>query len=281
MGIAYAQASGNIQPIHDGALSKRMQPGFAARVGVMSAMLAKAGITGTTRTFDGSHALFSTYLKGQYDRDLLVKDLGRHYEHINLGYKPYPSCRHSHNSIDVALKLRKQHGIDPNQIESIRVGVHEEGYINLCTPADVRAAPRVVVEAQFSIPFLIATALVKGEVFIDDLTDPELKNPEVLRLSRMVQTYVDPEIQRTCGRAISPADLTITMKGGQSYSLRSDLPLGSVENPLDFDALAEKFRKCLRYAGRFRDAKDIEFGVELFRNLESMRDVRTLITALA
>src|SRR5690606_3457958 len=71
MGIAYAQAAGNTQCMIDGSLTKRMQPGFAARGALTSASLARIGITGTIGTFDGPSGLFRVYLGENYRRDVL------------------------------------------------------------------------------------------------------------------------------------------------------------------------------------------------------------------
>jgi 2-methylcitrate dehydratase PrpD len=89
-GIAYSQASGNKQCMHDGSLTKRLQPGLAARGGILAAHLAQRGYTGTTNNLEGKAGLFALYHAGQYDPEPLTKDLGRHFDITRLGYKPYP-----------------------------------------------------------------------------------------------------------------------------------------------------------------------------------------------
>jgi 2-methylcitrate dehydratase PrpD len=89
-GIAYSQASGNKQCMHDGSLTKRLQPGLAARGGILAAHLAQRGYTGTTNNLEGKAGLFALYHAGQYDPEPLTKDLGKHFDVVRLGYKPYP-----------------------------------------------------------------------------------------------------------------------------------------------------------------------------------------------
>lgn len=89
-GIAYAQASGNKQCMYDGSLTKRLQPGLAARGGILAAHLAKRGFTGTQNNFEGKAGFFNLYHGNRYDPELLTKDLGKHFEVVNLGYKAYP-----------------------------------------------------------------------------------------------------------------------------------------------------------------------------------------------
>lgn len=281
LGIAYAQAAGNAQCMPDGSLSKRMQPGFAAQIGVRSAMLAAAGISGTTNTIDGRHGLSRVYLHGEFDRDILLRDLGTKFEHENLSYKPYPSCRHTHSAIDVALNLARENDLDATLVEGIAVSVNEDAYINVCTPAEVKNRPRVVVDAQFSIPFCIATALIRRDVFIGDFSSTALTNPEVLQLAAKVRPQVDPDMQKNFGRAVSPAAVTITMKNGTVYSGRSNEPRGGAGNPMDFDQLADKFRRCTDYAGGKFNGARAEILIAMFRELESVRDVRTLTALLS
>lgn len=280
LGIAYAQAAGNCQCLVDGALTKRMQPGFSARNGVLSAILASSGITGTTNTFDGIHGLARIYLGGEFDRDVLVRDLGASFEHENLSYKPYPACRHTHAAIDAALHLASEHDIDPDAVEAISVGVNEEGYANVCVPAETKSRPRVVVDAQFSIPFCIATALAKRRVFIPDLAPDALDDPAVLRLAALVRAHVDPQLQKEYGRGVSPAAVSITLKNGSTVTAIRTEALGGLAAPMDFDRLAVKFRQCARYAsGPVTEAGADEL-IEAFRRFEFLPDVRALTAGL-
>lgn len=281
IGIAYAQAAGNSQCMPDAALTKRMQAGLAARTGVLSATLAAAGVTGTANTFEGRHGLARVYLRDEFDRDRLLDALGTRFEHEQLGYKPYPSCRHTHNAIDVALQLAHAHDIDAANVERIDVAVNGDAYLNVCTPAEVKARPRGVVDAQFSIPFCIATALTRRDVFIDAFTDGALRDSHVLRLASRVHARIDDDMQQRFGRAVTPAAVTIAMKDGAVHGGRSDVPRGGVDNPMDFDALADKFRRCARHAGGPHFNAKAARIIDMLRDLESLREVRQLSAELA
>ena len=87
--------------------------------------------------------------------------MGERYEFTQLSYKPYPCCRFNHTAIDEALALRASN-IRAERVRGIRVGLNQQAYEAVCTPVDVRKAPRTVVHAQFSIPFTVAAALVDG-----------------------------------------------------------------------------------------------------------------------
>lgn len=89
-GIAYAQAGGNKQCMFDGSLTKKLQPGLAARGGVLAVHLAQKGYTGTRNNLEGKAGFFNLYHGGKYDPEPLTKDLGKHFDVVRLGYKPYP-----------------------------------------------------------------------------------------------------------------------------------------------------------------------------------------------
>ena len=280
MGIAYSQAAGNIQCVLDGALTKRMQAGLASRGGVLSALLSKNGITGAKDVLEGEAGLYRVYLKDAYDPDCLVSELGKRFEVVNLSFKPYPSCRWTHTSIDAALKLVCENEIDPEEIDEITVGVNEQACGHVCLPLEVKANPRVVVDTQFSIPYCIATAVVKKRLFIEDFTEQEMRNPAVLRVAGKVRPRIDEDIERNYSRQISPAVVSIRMKSGKTHSVRQEFPLGSPENPMSFDKLVDKFKRCATYAEKTFSDGVIDTVTDMVQNLESVHDVREIIRPL-
>src|SRR6185369_1205833 len=93
IGIAYSQVAGNHQVTRDGALTKRMQPGFAAKAALVSAQLARKNVRGAQATFDGVDGFVRVYLRDRFDGTALREGLGQRYEMSELSYKPYPCCR--------------------------------------------------------------------------------------------------------------------------------------------------------------------------------------------
>ena len=241
LGIAYSQVAGNHQVTRDGALTKRMQPGFAAQAALVSVQLAQRGVRGAQATFEGVDGFLRVYLHDRCDRDALRAGLGERYEFTQLSYKPYPCCRFDHTAIDAALALRGAHRIEPERVRRIRVGLNRQAYEAVCTPVDVRRAPQTIVHAQFSIPFTVAAALVDGSVELGHFTDAALRRDDILSLAQRVDAFVDEDIERDWGRNISPAEVRIEMSDGTMHALRVDYPLGHPSRPMstaDFDAKA-------------------------------------------
>ena len=280
LGIAYSQVSGNHQVTRDGALTKRMQPGFAAQSALLSVQLARRGIRGAQATFEGVDGFLRVYLRDRCDREMLREGLGHRYEFAQLSYKPYPNCRFNHTAIDAALALRAAKGIEARKIKRVSVGVTRQAYEAVCKPIEVRKAPQTVVHAQFSIPFTVAAALIDGAVNFGHFSDSSIRREDILALAQRVNAYVDDDIEREWSRNVSPAHVQIDMNDGATHILRVDLPLGHPDKPMsvaDFDAkAADCFRASIR---PLRDDANRRLR-ELVDGLESLDDVRALVRVL-
>ena len=280
LGIAYSQVSGNHQVTRDGALTKRMQPGFAAKAALVSVQLAQRNVRGAQATFEGIDGFLRVYLHGRCDREVLREGLGQRYEFTQLSYKPYPCCRFNHPAIEAALALRASKGIAAARVRRVRVGVNRQAYEAVCTPVEVRKAPPTIVHAQFSIPYNVAAALIDGRVGLGHFSDASIHREDILALAQRVDAFVDDDIEREWSRNISPANLHIEMEDGTTHSLRIDLPLGHPSRPMstaDFDA---KAADCFRVSARLLGEEAPRQLRDLVERLESLDDVRALSRVL-
>lgn len=250
LGIAYSQVAGNHQVTRDAALTKRMQPGFAAMSALISVQLAQRGIRGTQATFEGDDGFLRVYLRDRCDRAMLRDGLGKRFEFVQLSYKPYPCCRFNHTAIHAALSLRGISNIEPQHVRRIQVGVNRQAHEAVCKPVDMRKAPRTVVQSQFSIPYTVAAALVDGEVGLQHFTDEAIRRQDILALAQKVDTHVDEVIEAAFGRNVTPAAVRIEMHDGQIHELRVDAPLGAPSQPMSVQHFDEKARDCFRVSAK-------------------------------
>jgi 2-methylcitrate dehydratase PrpD len=280
LGIVYSQVSGNHQVTRDGALTKRMQPGFAAKAALMSVQLAMRGIKGTRNTFEGLDGFLRVYLRDKCDRDVLRNGLGKRFELCNLSYKPYPCCRFNHTAIEAALHLRTLQKIDESKIERIHVGVTRQAYEAVCTPVDVRKAPQTLVHAQFSIPYTVAAALVDGSVGLAHFSASAIQREDILRIAKLVEPYVDEAIEREWSRSVSPAALRIDMIDGSHFETRIDIPLGHPERRMSADDFQTKADDCFSAAALpFQHRSAVQLR-DLIDRLELVDDARAIVEAV-
>jgi 2-methylcitrate dehydratase PrpD len=275
LGIAYHQCAGNTQCGMDGALTKRMGPGLAARGGITSALMAERGITGCQNILEGKAGLYNVYHSGDYSRKNLLDGLGKRFEGIDIGDKPYPCCGFTHPFIDVVLSLKSKQAFDAGQIKEV-VAYGGDSAMGLCTLE--RCTPQNIVEAQFSVPWAIATALVKDQVTLEDFTDAAIKKEDVLTVSKKVKGILVPEMNR---HGVGPGKVVIRMKNGGEFTEEEEHCLGSIERPMTFEDCARKFRECAASAVKPLSKNKVEKIIGLISGLEKMDDATELIRMLA
>lgn len=249
LGIAYSQAAGTHQVTRDAAWTKRMQPGLAAKTGIVSVRLTQAGILGPRNTFEGIDGLSRTYLRDTCDPEILRQGLGREFTFLGLSYKPYPCCRFNHTGIDAALEVRDRMG--PDRVGDIRrvvARVNAQCREAVGTPTKMRRAPKSIVQGQFSIPYTVSAALAKGTVGLHDFTEEGIRDARILRLAALTEVVVDPVIERDWGRRISPVHLEVHTDDAV-FEARVDIPRGHTSRPMTRDTFDGKLADCLA-AGR-------------------------------
>ena len=276
LGIAYSQCAGNAQCLVDGGLAKRMQPAFAARAAVLSALLAERGITGATNIFEGQYGFFPLYYGNKYDRDKVVKELGKEFEGKNLSIKLYPCCRYTHGSIDATLSIVRENDIRPDDVAEVIVHVTQNAYDFVGKPFEIRKSPQV--DAQFSIPYTVATAIIKRDVFIDDFFEKKIKTDnQVLQLAEEIKVVVD---QKPIAKGLTPCVVEIKTRNGEVYAQRVEILRGDPRKPLEMEEIGQKFRKCAAFSARPISGENIEQVITSVSHLEDVENIAGVIELL-
>jgi 2-methylcitrate dehydratase PrpD len=165
-GVSGSQAAGSLQFLVNGAWNKRYQVGAAAMNGVIAATLARNEFIGSTEAVEGKHGLLVGYSDNPHP-DKAVAGLGKIYETMKIGVKPYPSCRYTHAALDALIAMRREHNLTPDQIKRVEIGLHRNG-ITLTGDAATKRHPTSIVGGQFSMFFTGAVALDQGSFGWDD-----------------------------------------------------------------------------------------------------------------
>lgn len=227
------------QVIEDGAITKRHQPGFGVRHGVLAAFLAREGVQGAPGWFCGSYGIGSLVADVGTARDSLVRD---GWEVARLSLKPYPACRYVHAAVAGALELRPR--LDPSDIDRVHVRV-PVGMAHELVARPWARRGRPIVDAQFSIPWSVAAALVRGDLDLGAFTDEALHDDITEALARRV--VVSQDLQAD-GLGMTPVEVCIETASAGAHSTRVLAIPGSPQAPLGWDAIAAKTRGCLRVA---------------------------------
>lgn len=276
LGIAGSHAGGLFEFLGQSAEIKRVHPGKAARDGIVSADLAQAGLTGPTTVLEGTDGYFAAFA-GTPGTDWFprtVRDgLGEKWVILQTYVKPYPCCRHLHGAIDAVLALRQQHGIDPEKIESIEIGTFAIA---------TRHAGRNVgktLEAQLSLPFTIAVALLHGGVTLTDFADAVRSDPAVHELMNKVSVHLDEAADAAYPKTGRPAAATIRLKDGTELSYRVEQPYGEPSNPMSDSDLEGKVRALVEPVIGVDGAKRLIEAAWDFSGLDFLDEIDQVITS--
>jgi 2-methylcitrate dehydratase PrpD len=271
-GIAYSLASGNWQSILDGSLTKRMQPAFAARAAVEAVTLASAGITGAKGVLEGKFGFYPLYEAGEYDREALLRRPGEHFELERASIKPFPCCRFCHAAAEAALVLAIEHDLAAAQVERVVISV----------PPDVKDLVGVVyspgdtpeVSAQFSIPFCVATAVIRRRLGLREFQRDAALDPDIRALATRVEVVAVPEPNR-----FGPQEIAIALKSGRTVGKVVSVMKGHPTNPLTRADLKDKARQSFAFVGIPPELSDrLEACID---GLDASRDAMQDIVAVA
>ena len=274
LGIALSFSSGSRQCIVDGALTKRLQAGQAARDGIISAMLAAEDFTGARGTLAGRFGFFELYQPGGYDLAPLTDALGTAFRGDEVSFKPYPCGRPLHAALDAALAIRDELGITKaDDIADISVELDAAIHRDQFESGPHRARPTQIVEAQFSLPFLSSIALLRGRVGIADVA--RVDDPDTLALAARVRGEAAAE-----ARPRDWARLTVRRTDGRTATRETATPLGAPEHPLSEAQSAAKFRDCAASAVRPLDGAAADRLLASLARLEELPRAADLLNAL-
>jgi len=239
-GIALSLASGSLEFLEDGAGTKRLHPGWAGAAGITAATLAKHGFTGPRAAYEGRFGLYASHLGELADRcdpGLCTRDLGGAWETLDVAIKPIPACHFVHACADAASLLHARWNGAP--VARIIAKVPQGVMKTVCEPIANKRRPSNAYDAQFSIPYAVATGLRFGRFTLDALETRAIRDPATLAIAGAVECRADPglEFPRYYG-----GEVIVELADGKTLRHREAINRGCADRPIDNDGIVEKFR---------------------------------------
>lgn len=235
-GLMLSMAGGSMQFSQDphGTVVKRLHGGYGAHNGTMAAQLAALGIAGPSQAFDGTYGLLNLF-SGAPNPDRLVRSPSAPYEIHRISFKPYPSCRLFHSTIDALREVTDDFGAANDDIAKIVVGgpaIFESQHMMY--------RPTSMMAAQYSLPFVLGAALVAGPYKEDAFADANLGDQRVLDLCDRVSAVVDDKLDKEFPAHFGSWVEVEFADGTKRHKEVLD-SYGTPANPMDEAALLEKF----------------------------------------
>jgi 2-methylcitrate dehydratase PrpD len=246
LGIAGSMAGGIIEYLAEGAWTKRLHAGWAARIGLHAARIAREGFLGPRTVLEGTHGLFFGFAhSAEGDYDALVRDFGRAWVMTGITFKPYATGTMNQPYIDCALRLAKK-GFAAEDVAEVLCET-AEGYVHrLWEPLAAKHRPANDYAAKFSTPFNIAVAFVTGSAGFEAFTPRTVSDPRILALASRVRYVVDSA--NPYPRAYT-GHVRMTLKDGRVFEERQPHIRGGVQEPLTRDDIERKFGGNARHGG--------------------------------
>ena len=202
-----------------------------------AALLAAHGITGPAAVFEGNKGFMET-IAGNFTIDWAKENL----ERVQLTIlKKHNAEIHAQSAIDAALDIRARAGFSAQAVQEVRlktfavahqiIGGGEEG--------DKRIV-RTKEEADHSLPYMVAVALLDGEVQPRQYRPERIGAADVQNLLRKVTVTVDAALSKQFPRRL-PADLEVELQDGKLFRAQRDDYHGFYTHPFDWTAAREKF----------------------------------------
>ena len=223
----------------------------ANQAGLNAARLARAGLARNLGA--AAHSLGD--LMGTLHPDVLVEDLGQRWLTTEGYLKRHSSCSYTHVAVDLVQELQRAGAwASAEDVDSVRVRVH-----SLAAPLLGRS-PATRLEAMFSLPFVVSTAVVSGRVD-PDVMDPDSRAFEVAEaFSPRVDVVVDERLDAYLP-ALRCAEVEVVLRDGSSVALAQSNPVGDVDHlPLGPDDVVQKLTGLI-------GASDTERVLEVTRSL--------------
>jgi 2-methylcitrate dehydratase PrpD len=177
-----------------------------------------------------------------------------------------------------AIDIVVENNLNLADIKDIRL--HVGDYHDLmCQPLAERRAPATLADAKFSLPFLVAIAIVRRSMNISDFTEAGLGDDAVLATARKISLVSDASLDWKLD--LPPGRVEIHARDGRSWTKEGHNVPGNAENPMTWSDVCEKFRECASVAANPVCDSTVKATVALAENIENMTDATELMRALA
>jgi 2-methylcitrate dehydratase PrpD len=276
LALAFNFCGGSFQSHIDGSLGVRFVQGRVAQSGVMSARLASKGITGPRNFLDGVYGYYHLYGKDTVTGEMALSDLGSGYHLLKLVFKRYPSCALTAGSTDVMLRLIAEEGLHADGVERIDITVPPYAYKLVGHPFEIGDNPKV--NAQFSIPYCVANALLRKCSKLVHFEEDAIKDPRIAALTKRINVIEDKALE---ARGHTPLDMKVVTRSGKEYFRTMNIAPGFPGNELSSGDHEERFWDCINFAAKPIDRQNAEKIIELVGKIEAIDDIGILIPLLA
>jgi 2-methylcitrate dehydratase PrpD len=275
LALAFNRCGGSFQSNVDGCLAVRVIQGWVAESAVHCALLAKSGITGPVNFLDGIYGYLHLFGRDRITSSDLTSGLGNVYHLKKTVFKKFPSCGATQSATELALQAIADLNPKLESVASAEVRLPPYTYRLVGHQFDIGRNARV--NAQFSVRFCVANALVRGASTLVHFREEAVQAPELRMVIDRIKVVSDENL---IPRGHTAVDLTISTTDGRRAEKKLDIAPGFPGNELTVDEHRSRFAQCLEYAERPLSELQAAELLESIDSVERTEDVRSLLRLL-
>jgi 2-methylcitrate dehydratase len=240
---------------------------------VWAALLAREGMTGPAQPFEARNGLFDHMGAFRELRFPMSSD-GQLVVQM-VGVKRTPTEASSQATLELIPQIRAW-----TKVEDIASIQHEMPFFAWQEIADPpKWDPQNRETADHSIPYMIARALIDGELYLDSFTPEKFRDPAVRRLMEKITVRPNPD---WTGNA--PSHITVRTKSGAEKSWdsmggRRHFGTGEFNTPMSDEEITAKFNRVCAFMHVEDEQRDR--ARDMWSNLQAVRDIAEPMRALA
>ena len=274
MGICGSQSAALQEFLQDGSWTKKIHPGWACHSAVYALNMAREGFIGPAKVFEGTFGMWMTHCGGIDGLEEAFSDLGTAWHTTEITVKLYPVCHMTHSFIDCLFRSMKEENFEADDIDSVECRIESRCYSIVCSPREAKVRPQTDYMMRFSLPYVMAVSAITHRMGSAQIDMKYASDPKVIDLMDRVQC-VDDDSKRNPG--YFPGYITVTLKDGRSFVVDQRYEMGTVQNPLNIEAVNKKFMDNL---SQFYSQSQIENIVEKLNHFENLKNAKELIDVL-
>lgn len=260
-------------------MSKDLNPGKAAASGILAALLARQGFTGSPTALENGKGFVHTHAD-ESDLTRITAGLGNSYRIDEIAFKPWACCRHNHAAIEALLRICKTHAPAADTIGEIEVSLYPAA---IWLVDDPDPFTKGFYGTRYSVQFNLALAFITGETgmeraLIDQpYVESMLKEARVQELMKKVSVKLDPDLAKDWPHKW-PARVKISLSNGQSFDQTIEYPLGEPEHPMAYAKLIDKFKRASQ--GYLSEA-EAQTVAQMVENFDRENDMKAFFRAVS
>ena len=212
-----------------------------------AAFLAMRGITGPLEVFEGNKG-FMEAIAGPFEIDWAKEDLERVTRTI---LKKYNAEIHSQSVLEGILEIKEEQAFRAEEVEKIEIEIFDVAYHIIGGGEEgSKTVVRTKEEADHSLPYLVAVAVLDGQVMPEQYRPDRLQRQDVQALLQKVAVRPADDFSQRFPDEM-PCRITLTLSDGRVMLKEKRDYVGFRTRPMSWENVVKKF-ECLSapYADR-------------------------------